>query len=119
MRPYFWLFLGLGAVNSILVQDAASSKRLELIQKDIGFFPGNQLPDQDHVAQKDLESFNKDAHVNKQLARSNLVEEEEASAEENSLLKPLGKKETRIGNSKFNDMPCWDLRAYICSYPIQ
>ncbi|XP_026768835.1 lectin [Pangasianodon hypophthalmus] len=23
-----------------------------------------------------------------------------------------------LSNSKFNDMPCWDLRAYICSYPI-
>ncbi|KAL2081420.1 hypothetical protein ACEWY4_023273 [Coilia grayii] len=23
-----------------------------------------------------------------------------------------------LSDSKFNDMPCWDLRAYICSYPL-
>ncbi|KAG5283517.1 hypothetical protein AALO_G00042940 [Alosa alosa] len=23
-----------------------------------------------------------------------------------------------LSNGKFNDMPCWDLRAYICSYPL-
>ncbi|XP_046903103.1 involucrin isoform X2 [Hypomesus transpacificus] len=23
-----------------------------------------------------------------------------------------------IGNGKFNDMPCWDLRSFICSHPI-
>ncbi|XP_029936983.1 macrophage mannose receptor 1 [Myripristis murdjan] len=22
------------------------------------------------------------------------------------------------GNGKFNDMPCWDLRAFVCSYPL-
>ncbi|KAG7463554.1 hypothetical protein MATL_G00177680 [Megalops atlanticus] len=23
-----------------------------------------------------------------------------------------------LSNGKFNDMPCWDLRAFICSYPV-
>ncbi|XP_030641610.1 galactose-specific lectin nattectin-like [Chanos chanos] len=24
-----------------------------------------------------------------------------------------------LSNGKFNDMPCWDLRAFICSYPAK
>ncbi|XP_021453616.2 titin [Oncorhynchus mykiss] len=23
-----------------------------------------------------------------------------------------------LGNGKFNDMPCWDLRAFVCSHPV-